>query len=399
MGYSSPDDTAMTAKEVLMRSSLQPRLLRERPLSDWVFVTCFALYVLLCVFIYFHYVEPWISGETGIRIGADSDRLWNFAKEAQQASSEAQPLISATSNLLGPVSVGMLLRNGLAVMCFNFFLFGLTMKTVDSIPGVNSALVGFLLLLNAELLPALATLNKEIFALLASVLTVKYLYSPTRSRLLLAAVFLVSAFARWEQVAILILYFLLRVSPFKNRPWLAILFLIAAITVIYPVSFQLLGIDPHAFDWLMQGATTQIWINNVQDHYGFFLLVVPKILLLITGELHSPQYYDPHYWRDNFSADPQNMLFLPLACLAFTLLFAYGLWTKRMTPSNPVAFLSMITLIVIAAAPFTQPRYIFGVYAMLCIEVARPRMSRDSELARRSKAGHPRRPVRIAPVN
>jgi hypothetical protein len=389
----------MTANDIVRRNSLQPRLLRERPMSNWVFVPCLALYALLCFFVYFHYVEPWISGEIGTRIGADSDRLWDFAKEAQQGSSEAQPLISATSNLLGPVAVGMLLRDGFAVMCFNFFLFGLTMKTVDSIPGVNSALVGFLLLLNAELLPALTTLNKEIFALLASVLTVKYIHSPTRSRLLLGLVFLVSAFARWEQVAVLILYFLLRGFPFKNRPWLAVLFLIAAITVIYPVSFQMLGIDPHAFDWLMQGATTQIWINNVQDHYGFFLLVVPKIMLLMTGELHSPQYYDPHYWRDNFSADPQNMLFLPLACLAFTLLFTYALWTKRLTLSNPVAFLSMITLIVTAAAPFTQPRYIFGVYAMLCIEVARPRMLRDSELARRSRAGNPRRPMKVVPVN
>lgn len=358
----------------VVASPSHPPLLRRRPLSDWVFVACFALYAMVCVFIYFRYVEPWIAGEISTRIGADSDRLWDFAKEAQQSSADAQPLISATSNLLGPVAVGMLLRNGFAVMCFNFLLFGIAMKVVDSIPGVTTALVGFLLLLNAELLPALTTLNKEIFALLASALTVKYLYSTRRSKLLLGAVLLVSAFARWEQVALLILYFLLRRFPFRNRPWRAILFLVAAITVVYPISFRLLGIDPHAFDWLMQGATTQIWINNIQNSYGFFLLVVPKILLLMTGELHSPQYYDPHYWSENFSADPQNMLFLPLACLAFTVIFIYALYTKRMQLSRPVAFLSAITLIVTAAAPFTQPRYIFGVYVMLCIEVARPRV-------------------------
>ena len=354
-------------------TSPRQNVLRKHPLAYWVFVTTAMLYAILCVAIYLRYVEPWISGETSIRIGADSDRLWAFAKEAQIHSADTQPLVSATSNLLGPVAIGISLRNGFAVMCFNFLLFAIAIKTVDSIPGVNTALVGFLLLLNAELLPALTTLNKEIFALLASVLTVKYLHSGKRSPLLLGMVALVSAFARWERVAILILYWLLRKVLFRERPRLAILCLIAAITIVYPVSFRLLGIDPHEFDWLMQGATTQIWINNVQDHYGFFLLVVPKIILLMTGELHSPQYYDPHYWRDNFSLDPQNVLFLPLACLAFTIVVVFAVCTKRMKLNRPVAFISILTLIVTAAAPFTQPRYIFGVYVMLCVEIALPR--------------------------
>ncbi len=257
-------------------------------------------------------------------------------------------------------------------MCLNFLLFGLTLKVAGSIPRVNKALIGFLLLLNLELIPALTTLNKEIFALLGSALTAKYLYSTNRPKWLLCAALFVSACARWEQVGFLLLYFLLNRFPFRHKPLAAILTLVAVITVVYPFSFKLLGIDPSALDWLMGGATTLVWLNTVQNAFGFPLLVIPKILMTITGELHSPQYYDPNFWRSNFSVDPQNMLFLPMDCLAFTILFAHAVWTKRMRLSRPIAFLSMITLVVVAATPFIQPRYIFGVYMLLAIDTARP---------------------------
>lgn len=364
---------------MLLARRMHLPLFKRRPLSEWIFFSCFLLYVLLCAIVYFHYVQPWIAGSTATRIGADSDRLWDSAKAAQANGSEGRPLISATANLLGPVTVAVLLKNGFAIMCFNVLLFCIALKAAYSIPGVNRALTGFLFLLNAELLPALTTLNKEIISLLASVLTAKYLLSPRRSKWLLCLVILVSLFARWEQAAILMTYFLLTRFWFKKRPWLALFFLAAVITVVYPFAFKLLGIDPHTLDWLMQGATTQIWLNNIQDHYGFILLVVPKVLLLITGELHSPQYYTPHYWADNFALDPQNMLFLPLACVAFIAVFVYAMWTKRMKLSRPIAFLSAITLVVTAASPFTQPRYIYGIYAMLCIEISRSRELGDSE--------------------
>lgn len=370
--------TAATSSMLTSRRIRLP-FFKRRSVSEWMFFTCFLLYILVCGIIYFQYVQPWIDGHTATRIGADSDRLWDSAKQAQQSGREERPLVSATGNLLGPVTEALLLQNGFGVMCFNIALFCIAVKVASSIPGVNTGLLGFLFLLNAELLPALTTLNKEILSLLASVLTAKYLYEKKPSKLLLLIVIAISLFARWEQAAILLVYFLLTRFWFKNRPWRAILFLVAVITVAYPFSFKLLGIDPHSLDWLMEGATTQLWLNNIQDHYGFFLLVVPKVLFLITGELHSPQYYNSHYWSENFALDPQNMLFLPLACVAFIAVFVYALWTKRMRLNRPVALLSAITLIIIAASPFTQPRYIFGVYAMLCIDIARPKELGDPE--------------------
>ena len=147
--------------------------------------------------------------------------------------------------------------------------------------------------------------------------------------------------------------------------------MVAIITVLYPYTYQWLG----DLSFLLDGATTLIWIDNIQKAFGFPLTVIPKIFMEITGNLHSPQFYDPGYWWNNFQLDPQNMLFLPLGCLAFSIALPYAIRTKRMTLDRPIPFLIALTLLVTAVPLFTQPRYIYGAYAMLCIEIARPKPS------------------------
>ncbi|WP_158751878.1 hypothetical protein [Acidobacterium sp. S8] len=270
-------------------------------------------------------------------------------------------------------------------MGFNLILFAISLKVAASIPKVKIAVVGFLFLANAQLLLALTTLNKEIFALLGGVLTAKYLYSEKRSKLMLAVVILVSAVARWEQVAILILFLVFDSFLFRRRPWLGVLILVAAITLIYPFAFRILGIDPHALDWLMEDAPTLIWINTVQQAFGFPLVVILKIFMLLTGQLHSPQFYDWNKWWDKFISDAQNWLLLPLGCLAYTIVFTVALYTKRMKLNRPVGLFCVLTLIICAAPPFTQPRYIYAIYTMICIDLARPRELGEGHTLRHSR--------------
>lgn len=95
--------------------------------------------------------------------------------------------------------------------------------------------------------------------------------------------------------------------------------------------------------------------------------------------LHKPQFYDPAYWSEGFTADAQNILFLPLGCLALSVAVLYAWWTKRLRLRNPVALLCVMTLVLTAATPFTQPRYVFTVYVMLCIELAQPKRLYEAE--------------------
>lgn len=134
---------------------------------------CFVLYLALCIFIYFQYVDPWIVTGAGSRMGADSDRFWDYAK------------LAGTSRDCDPSSV-----------------------------------------------------------------------SAAQPRV------------------------------FRGRPILMLLLIVGAITVVYPFIFQLLGIDPNVPDWLMEGK-----IDSIQRSFGFSLVVLPKIFLVITGMLHKPQFY------------------------------------------------------------------------------------------------------------
>jgi hypothetical protein len=394
---SSPISAAkfgLDAPSILLQRRVSPPgtlFLRKRKWSDWLFVLSLIIYAAFCIFIYFHYVVPWINGDTQIRIGADSDRYWDYAKLTDESG--GAPLFNLTGNFLGPVLMIRVLKTGFAIMCFNFVVFAIALKIVASIPGVNKTLVGFLFLANAELLPALTTLNKEIFALLGGVLTAKYLYAEKRSRFLLLMILAVSMFARWEQTAIFLLFLAFERLLFRGKPWLGIFTLVAAVTVMYPFIFRILNIDPHIFDGLMVDATTQIRIDDIQRAFGFPLVVVPKILMLLTGQLHSPSFYEPAHWWKWFVTDPQNWLFLPLGCLMYSIVFGIAVWTGRMKLTRPVALLSVLTLIISAVPPFTQPRYIYLMYTMLCIDIARPTEFPPTFAVRKSRKWSFLRPI------
>lgn len=345
-------------------------LMSRRSRTDWYFWITLLFYLALCAMVYFAYVAPWIAGDINVRIGADSDRYWSSVKELRSGTN--LPLLSATGNLLGPVSVGLLLHNGVNVMVFNILLFLVAMKVASSIPNVRVGVFGFLLLLNFELIPSLTTLNKEIFALLSSVLIAKYLYMKKPSALALLGVLLVAAFSRWEEAAMLILYLALR-ALFRDRPKTALVALIAFLTVAFPVALRLLGLDLSTFDWLMQGANTILVLNKIQYAYGFPLVVIPKILMVMAGGWISPSFYTANPGIIGGFMDPQQEIFQPLGCIALMIAFAYAVWTHRMRLSSPIAMFIAVTLITTAVTPFIQPRYLYGAYVMLCIELARPK--------------------------
>jgi hypothetical protein len=337
-------------------------------------IATFLLYTCGCIFVYFQFVQPWISGAIDIRIGADSDRYWEAAQAMQQGGYPAYSLIgltSLTANFFGPTVLILWLKSGFLILCFNFLLLFIAMKVAASIEHIRISVFGFLMLLNAELIPSLTTANKEILTLLASVLIAKYIYSTRRSKLLVLAAVIVSLFARWEQAGILILFLLLRHSFMRSRPKLALLLLITALTIGYPLLFTVMGIDPSIFDYLLEDAHFILTLNSIQMAYGFPIVLIPKILMSLAGRLAQPWFY----WSGEFISvgfsDAQQQIFQPLGCLAMLIVFTVAAFKRKLSLRNPVALLIAITLIVTAVAPFIQSRYLYGVYVLLSLELAR----------------------------
>lgn len=178
----------------------------------------------------------------------------------------------------------------------------------------------------------------------------------------------------------------------RRRPVLTLLLIVAGVTVVYPFLFRILGVDPHLLDWLMQGEMTAR-IDRIQQSFGFPLVVIPKIFRVVTGILHKPDFYNGMYWIWGFRTDAQNFLFLPLDCLALSAMLPFAWWTNRLRLDRPVAMLCMMTLVLTAVTPFTQPRYVFVVYVLLSVEIARPRKLYDLAAERPVRKKYLRLPV------
>jgi hypothetical protein len=347
-------------------------LLEPRGLNKWLFIWGFCLYLAFCFGCFFVFEQPRINHDNFIRFGADSPTYWDAVEYRSQHAQSGSGLISFTGNLLGPVMLGMLLRTGFAVACFDVLLFFIAVEVACTIPGVDRYRLLFFLAICAETAPALVTLNKEIMVLLSALLLAKYIYSKRPSIVLLAVFFAISVFARWEQIAIVLLFLFLRRkgSVFKRKPWLAVFTVIAILSVIYPLIARLPGSGIGAFTQYARGANTIAKLNKIQTNFGFPLVVVPKVIMDVFGELLRPLTFVGEYSLLGL-ADIHSIVVIPLFSIAFATLLVMAYRRGLLHPRRPVGLLIIIYMMVTAVTPFVQPRYNYFVYILLCVELAR----------------------------
>jgi hypothetical protein len=266
----------------------------------------------------------------------------------------------------------MLLKSGFAVAIFNILLFFLAVEIACSIPGVDRYILVFLLAINAETAAALVTLNKEILVLVTALLLAKYIYSTRKSWFLLGPVLVISLFARWEQVAIILLFFFLRRkgSIFERNPRLAVVSVIAALTVTYPLVARLPDSGIRAFTQYANGANTIVKLNHLQANFGFPIVMLPKILMDLSGELLRPATYLSEFGTLGWG-DIHSMFIIPLFSIALITLLVVAYYKGKLNPRRPIALIIIIYLLVTAVTPFVQPRYNYFVYVLLCLELAK----------------------------
>jgi hypothetical protein len=349
-------------------------LLRRCPLKACLVYFSFAVYTFLSLCVFFSLVQPWINGDSVMRIGADSDRYWDVARLLLDPShSYGASLISFNGNFLGPVILAYVVRYQFLVVVFNYLLFFLALRLASSIPGVSTYLFLGLLMLNLETAISLITLNKEIFGLLSAVLVAKYLLSEERPLFYLGLGLIASLATRWEQAVLvcLVAVFTRKNSFFSRRHKLALVYVIAGITIAYPLFVRFKGQYLMAFIQYDQGANTIVKLNHLQAAYGFPIVLLPKIAMTLLGELIRPTYYlGGQFWEDGF-LDFHSQIILPLFSIALVSLLLLALARGKLATKRPIAFMIAIYLIGTALTPFIQPRYEYFVYVLLCLELAR----------------------------
>ena len=357
-------------------------LVQPRSLAKWSFIWASCLYLVICMGFYFEFEQPRLNHESYVRFGADSPTYWEAAAYREEHADDSKSLVSFEANLLGPVTIALLLQNGVAVAAFNILLFFIAVEIACSIPGVDRYKLLFLLAICAETPPALVTLNKEIFVLFSALLLAKYIYSEKRSWILLSMVFVSSILARWEQIAIILLFLFLqrRRSVFRRNPRLAVAAVVGGFTLLYPLIARIPGSGLGAFTQYTKGANTIVKLNNIQANFGFPLVLVPKVILDLGGELLRPKTFLGLF--DTLGiGDIHSMFIIPLFSIALISLLFVAYRRGKLNPRRPLALLILICIITTAVTPFVQPRYNFFVYVLLCLELAR-REEPDAEFRR-----------------
>jgi hypothetical protein len=345
-------------------------LLEAKPLKKWLLIWLFGLYLAFCMGCFFKYEQPRLNHETYIRFGADSPTYWEVVNFRRDHAVNAS-LVSFTGNLLGPVTLGVLLQSGLAVAFFNIFLFYISVEIAATIPGVDKYKLVFLLAICSETVAALVTLNKEILVLLSAFIFAKYVYSEKRSWFLLSAALVISLFARWEQIFLILLFLFLRRkgSFFSRNPKLALFSVIGVLTVLYGLVARVPGSGLAAFTQYSKGANTIVLLNTIQANFGFPLVLAPKILMDMMGELLRPFTFLALFELLG-TGDIHSMIILPLFSISLVALLIAAYRKGLLNPKHPLALLMIIYTIMTAITPFVQPRYLYFVYVLCALELS-----------------------------
>jgi hypothetical protein len=364
----------ITTESPKIRPPFLSLLLEPRSLGKWIFMFLFSVYLALCWACFFAYEQPRINKESGFRFGADSPTYWEVVDYRTNHADDAatRSLVGFGTNLFGPVALATLLRTGVAVGVFNTLLFFIAVEIATTIPGVDRYRLLFLLMICSETAPALVTLNKEIFVLISALLLAKYVYSERRSKFLLGAVLVASVLTRWEQVAIVLLFLFLqrKGSVFKRNPWFAVATVVAGLTVAYSLIAMIPGSGIKGFTQYAVGANTIAKLNTIQTYFGFPLVMVPKIILDVSGELIRPLTL-LRWIENNGFGDIHTWLIVPAFSMVLIPLLVISYRRGKLNPRRPIALLVIIYLLVVAITPFVQPRYNYFVYVLLCLELSR----------------------------
>jgi hypothetical protein len=361
-----------------------PSLFKPRPVRVWLVMGLFIVYLIVSYGIFFDAIAPVANFHIRPTIPADSSAYWdasgvritNFADQEQAG-------VKASSNLFGPVLEAELLRTDLNVALFNCFLFIFCLSILRSMPEFDRATFLLLMMINPFLLASLISLNKEIFALAGIVVFIRYTDAKRFRVGWLGLALVLSLFARWQQVLVMLFYvtYELKISPLRGRRRWGVAVTILGFTIAYGLIYRL---APFFFAALLAQAEaghTILILDNIQANFGFPLVAIPKILMNCMGRFVTPGYFLHGYASEDFT-NWRDQIFMPMHTLLLTALLVGMFFGRKLRLRHAPTYLLALYLLMTAINPMVQPRYEYAAYVLLCLEASRYfRLGSDGELA------------------
>lgn len=327
------------------------------------------VFVLAAAVVFLLFANPYLDGESDVRWAADSaDYILYY-----QVYGLDQTLIQLGQNLFGPLVFLWLVdgsHNGIFIINIAIYVIGWVVITKNI--EVNKLVLFLGLAANPMFFVSLLAVNKEIIAFLVISFYSVYLI---RGGLYWLALALISAlFVRWQNVLVIILFelTLLPINPLRNRKWRFIAILVIVISLLYPLlDAQLGGVTTEQVTEQQTNTTFGLLdvINNIQRNYGYFLVVIPKVLSNWFGNL--PRVASLFYSLDEFDlSDVYNTFVITGHQAAMAIVFLLLAFKRKFRISNNLIYFSIFYSIVYSLGVFIQYRYYFPVYILFVIVLA-----------------------------
>ena len=330
--------------------------MRLRPIS-----LLFCLYVFLSIPGYIYLGLPSLTGDISIQTYSDSLTYLELAKHLP----DDLPLISAASNLLGPILILRVLNyDYLWVYIFNVVVTLYSVRII--LKHFNPKPYAFAFFAASPLVFfSLFNVNKEVLALLATAIFAGYLRKKNFSYFILA--FLIGVLARWQMG----LFFIMAAACLKygtslRRRVILLVAVVVGISLVYPIlaSNIIVEVVEHSEDGgveLVEGSGIFTLLNEMQKHLGGYIVVaIPKLFQINFGLLARISMLGD-------TRDFWNYFVLMLHSLMSFLLFLYAYRRRRLVLTNDLIFVAMLFCFVFATTPIINIRYFYPAYLFVLV--------------------------------
>jgi|GEM_PF-1155525 len=328
---------------------------------------CLFPYIIGIACFFFYFVNPYFqNGSENAQFRIDADSFIYI--DLNRAYENVFLLLAINPNTFGPLFLLRITQeNFVVIFCINLFLFIQSYKVIVDNYNVKARLFVALIIINPLFIPALTTLNKEIFGIGAMAYYLGFLRNNNTKYFFISI--LLGLITRWQMVFILIFFhmFKLLIEKFKVGRGKAVFYFILLLSLTFPLllaDFTNVG-DLNTLERQQDTAGGAIsFFNRLQQNYLYIVAAIPKIFFNLFGNIFRVFGMIVRPSQADFN-DIYNNVFMLGYQLVMFFITLFFLFFKKISLRDDLTLLCCIYLIVFSLGPMIQYRYIFPLYIVI----------------------------------
>jgi hypothetical protein len=323
-------------------------------------------YIAMSIAVFFLWVAPTLDGRSDLRIAADSSSYLDLADALREGRLDpvmAAALLSFPNTLLFPVLLALMLKSTFAMVLANYAMFFMAIFLFKKSFSFSTGVFLGLLLLNATTTVSLLSVNKEIVDLLA--ISIFFFARRTHRHGLLFLTLLLALLNRYEVCLVMVIFLVAksRLNPLRQRRIATMVTVVIALSVLLPLSAA--RVMATRFEEASGGGLIA-WLDSLEMHYLYALVVIPKIAQSFFGALFTFSQVQASYEQSDFA----NSYILVSNNLASAIVLCILMLRRKITVHSDILYFALLGCIVMAIALVIQPRYFYFAYVLFCLQAA-----------------------------